>query len=294
MDTKKVELLLKAVDIGSLKRAAELSNYTQSGIVYAMNALEKECGIRFISRDPKGISLTPEGKLLRPYLEDILTATKRFDEMLEMLHDDRSPSLDIGVWPSIARSWLPDLLRRYQKKYPDTKIHVDIATKDLSSLLRTGAIDCALGPYNIAVGDRYIHLKNEDIYVAVPSSFPFPDDTPVSLDELTEYPVFLTSHFAQGPGSKAFQDWYLSLSSSQKIRINSSDGLTLLSMVEQGYGIAFLSHIYKADCPKGVRMLPLTQALVTETILALSPVRPATKALNDLIREVQLYVSGPR
>lgn len=45
MDTKKLELLLAAMNIGSLKKTAEICNYTQSGVIYAINTLEEELQI---------------------------------------------------------------------------------------------------------------------------------------------------------------------------------------------------------------------------------------------------------
>lgn len=290
MDTKKIELLLKAMDIGSLKKTAQICNYTQSGIIYTINTLEKELGIQIITRNAKGVIPTTEGRILKPYLEDIVAASKRFDERVELLLDNQTSTLEIGVWPSIARNWLSDLLRQFNEHYPDVRVHINTATKDLSSLLNDGTIDCAIAPSNIAQSDNYIHLRDERLSVAVPADFPFPENTPVPLSKLSDYPVFLTAHFPNGADSKEFQKWYFSLSASQKVYINSSDGLTLLTMVANGYGIAFLSDIYRAECPKAVKMLPLDVELLTETALILSPVRPTTRILNDFIREVQKFV----
>lgn len=291
MDTKKIELLLKAMDIGSLKKTAQVCNYTQSGIIYTINTLEKELGIPIIARNSKGIIPTAEGRILKPYLEDIVAASKRFNERVELLLDSQSTTLEIGVWPSIARNWLSDLLHQFNKHHPDVRVHINIATKDLSSLLNDGTIDCAIAPSNIAQSNHYIHLRDERLSVAVPADFPFPVNVPVPLSKLSDYPIFLTAHFPNGSGSKEFQEWYFSLSASQKVYINSSDGLTLLTMVEHGYGIAFLSDIYRSECPKEVKMLPLDVELTTETALILSPVKPATKILNDFIREVQEFVN---
>lgn len=291
MDTKKLELLLKAMEIGSLKKTAEMYNYTQSGIVYTINSLEKELGLQFIQRSSKGVVPTPEGRILKPYLEELLAASRSFEERVELLLDDKTPTLEIGVWPSMARIWLPGLLRCFREKYPNVRVNIRIATKDLTALLEEGAIDCAIGPYNIAGENNYIHLKDEQLYVAVPADFPLPGGVPVALEDLSSYPVFLTAHFPTGSGSQAFQDWYFSLAASQKVYIKSADGLTLLAMVEQGYGVAFLSQIYEAECPETVRMLPLEQSLITETVLAFSPVRRVTNVLDDFVQTVQEYIA---
>ena len=45
MDTKKLDALLLAVELGSLTAAAEKMGYTQSGLTNMMHALENELGL---------------------------------------------------------------------------------------------------------------------------------------------------------------------------------------------------------------------------------------------------------
>ena len=55
MESKKLEALLMAVDLGSFTKAAEVMGYTQSGLTHMMNSLEREVG--FTRRRP-----TDEGR----------------------------------------------------------------------------------------------------------------------------------------------------------------------------------------------------------------------------------------
>ena len=64
MDAKKLEILIKAIDMGSFSKAAESVGYTQSGITHLVNSLEKEIGFRLVNRTFNGISLTKEGEIL--------------------------------------------------------------------------------------------------------------------------------------------------------------------------------------------------------------------------------------
>ena len=56
MDAKKLEILIKAIDMGSFSKAAESVGYTQSGITHLVNSLEKEIGFRLVNRTFNGIS----------------------------------------------------------------------------------------------------------------------------------------------------------------------------------------------------------------------------------------------
>ena len=44
MDSKKLEILMTAVDLGSFTKTSEVVGYTQSGLTHMMDALEKEVG----------------------------------------------------------------------------------------------------------------------------------------------------------------------------------------------------------------------------------------------------------
>ena len=64
MESKKLEALLMAVDLGSFTKAAEVMGYTQSGLTHLVNSLEREIGFPLIIRSHNGIALTEEGREL--------------------------------------------------------------------------------------------------------------------------------------------------------------------------------------------------------------------------------------
>ena len=61
MDSKKLEILVTAADLGSFTRASEVVGYTQSGLTHMMDALEKEIGFPLLQRSHSGIQLTDQG-----------------------------------------------------------------------------------------------------------------------------------------------------------------------------------------------------------------------------------------
>ena len=60
MESKKLEALLMAVDLGSFTKAAEVMGYTQSGLTHMMNSLEREVGFTLLERGRgDGVLLVP-------------------------------------------------------------------------------------------------------------------------------------------------------------------------------------------------------------------------------------------
>lgn len=64
MESKKLEALLMAVDLGSFTKAAEVMGYTQSGLTHMMNSLEREVGFTLLERGRGGVP-TDEGRRAR-------------------------------------------------------------------------------------------------------------------------------------------------------------------------------------------------------------------------------------
>mgnify|MGYP002556107571 CR=1 FL=1 len=66
MNIKKYEAFVRAVELGSLSKAAEELGYTQSGISHMMQSLEEEVGFPLMTRTSSGIMPNTEGEMLLP------------------------------------------------------------------------------------------------------------------------------------------------------------------------------------------------------------------------------------
>ena len=100
MDTKKLEALLTAVELGSFTRAAEVLGYTQSGLTHMMNSLEKDIGFTVLLRGRSGVRLTPAGQRILPLVRDCLTSTAALEREIDRR---RRPAAGSGV----GHGWAP-------------------------------------------------------------------------------------------------------------------------------------------------------------------------------------------
>jgi len=283
MDTKKFEVLLETVSAGSLNKAAEKLNYTQSGLVYMMNTLEQEVGIPLLSRDFKGVSLTQEGKQLESFIRDVVEKMARFEEELAKITNNKLSDLFIGAYPSIARHWLPDIIKDFLKDNPGTNIHIRVGVEDIPRWLDEDIISLAIGEPGIVGDNKWIHLQDKEVYVAVPASSSFPADEPVILEDLMEYPVLLPTYNPRSAGNAVLRNWATSRNMVESFTVSAPDGSTLLSMVGSGLGITFLSSLYKYECPNTVRMLPLDPPIVREIGFILKPQKAMTLLMKEFI-----------
>ena len=68
MNIRKYEAYVRAVELGSLSKAAEQLGYTQSGISHMMQSLEEEVGFPLMVRTSAGIVPNSKGELLLPII----------------------------------------------------------------------------------------------------------------------------------------------------------------------------------------------------------------------------------
>ena len=73
------QVMEKVIENGSFAKAAEVLNLTPSAVSHIITKLEDEVELQLLNRDRSGTTLTGNGELLWPYIQDLL----RMDENLE-------------------------------------------------------------------------------------------------------------------------------------------------------------------------------------------------------------------
>ena len=128
MDSKKLEILMTAADLGSLTRASEVVGYTQSGLTHMMDALEREVGFPLLLRNHNGIQLSEYGAMLMPAIREFLQASANLENQIQAIANQRHEVIRIAAYSSIAMHWMPELLYRFKRLCPD--IDVDLRMVD--------------------------------------------------------------------------------------------------------------------------------------------------------------------
>ena len=130
MDTKKLEALLTAVELGSFTRAAEVLGYTQSGLTHIMNSLEKDIGFTVLLRGRSGVRLTPAGQRILPLVRDCLTSTAALEREISLINTHKEDSVRVAAYESIARHWLPEIIQQFRREHPDVTVDIQMGSVD--------------------------------------------------------------------------------------------------------------------------------------------------------------------
>jgi DNA-binding transcriptional LysR family regulator len=119
MNISKYMAFVTTVEYGSFTKAAEILNYSQSAISRMINDLEKEWKISVLERSKAGVKLTSDGLKLLPYAKSLCEEYKKLQMQVDELNGLQSGIIRIGTFSSVATHWLPNIIKEFQKNYPN-------------------------------------------------------------------------------------------------------------------------------------------------------------------------------
>ena len=124
MNIRKYEAFVRAVELGSLSKAAEELGYIQSGISHMMQSLEEEVGFPLMVRTSSGIQANSEGEMLLPVIRQLLNTNESLEQHIARIKGADTGRIRIAAYPSVATYWLPGIIRDFQKDYPHVEIQI--------------------------------------------------------------------------------------------------------------------------------------------------------------------------
>jgi DNA-binding transcriptional LysR family regulator len=146
MNFQQLETFRWIARLGSFGRAAHKVNATQSTVSMRLAELEKELGIVLLDRTRRSVRVTPKGRDLLRYAEEIALLVS---EVRHQVGDARkmSGTLRVGVAELIALTWLPKLMHSIKKSYPQVDVDLQIGLGGgMLSLLESGELDLIMMP----------------------------------------------------------------------------------------------------------------------------------------------------
>ena len=282
MDENKLRALLTAVQCGSITKAAAQLDYTQSGMTHMMNKLETELGCRLLERTSHGVKLTVQGEHLMPYVHNVLRACDVLRREADECSNLQGQCLRVGCFPSIARSWLPDVLQRFRKMHPEVRVDVLVRGNELVEALEDEKIQVALIDDHCARGFEWTPLLRVPLLAVVPLDYPWEEKT-VPLEHLLEG-TFIS-------GAEQDIEPYLP-PAAPHLKIDAADDAAILSMIIGGMGVSVLSSLSLIGFEDRVRGIPLREPIECELVVAVRSSRtasaPVRAFINFLMQQCQL------
>lgn len=281
MDTKKLEALIAAVELGSFTRAAEVLGYTQSGLTHMMNSLEKDIGFTVLVRGRSGVHLTPAGQRILPLVRECLSGSAALEREIALINSHKEDSVRVAAYESIARHWLPEIIQQFRREHPDVTVDIQMGSVDeVYRWVREDRVDMCFASHQEPLALEWTHLRDDELLAILPPDYPSDDETfPMSAFNGQEF--LMPSMGFDKDITRVFNEHGVS----PLIRTTQVSDSAVISMVEHGLGISVLSRLVLWGRQDAVRALPLSPFAVRELGIAARP----RKELRPIVRQFIAY-----
>ena len=262
MDSKKLEILMTAADLGSFTKASEVVGYTQSGLTHMMDALEREVGFPLLRRNHSGIQLTEQGAQLMPAIREFLQANANLENQIRIIAEKKTEVIRIAAYSSIAMHWMPEILYRFRRLCPETNVDLRMVDHALEpfELLESGQTDVIFASRQNYGCCDWIPLYNDRMYAILPKDYPLNGRDVFPLEEFTGQ-EFLMPYGRFDMDVKAALEPVGVKLNAQICRV---DDETVIRMVGRGLGVSMMTELMIRGRTDDVLCVPVSPSAKRE------------------------------
>ncbi|MFC6259720.1 LysR family transcriptional regulator [Levilactobacillus fujinensis] len=197
MNFRQLEYFLAVANAGQITAAAHQLHMAQPPLSYQLKQLEAEMGVTLLNRTVGGTTLTPAGKLLRDYAQQLLDLRDRADSQVRSLGQGLAGVLSVGVISSSMGATPNAKLRTLTRHYPKVQIRLfEDNTYGLIDRLDKHLIDVAIvrTPFT-APGLASKELTTESMAAVVPQKYDHFQGATLRVEDLTTVPLIVYRRF---------------------------------------------------------------------------------------------------
>jgi len=172
MELQQLRYVVAVARSGNFSRAAEQCHVAQPSLSQQIQKLEDELGERLFDRLPRRAKLTHAGESFLPRAQRILAEVETAQRELREVRGKLRGRMTVGVLPTIAPYFLPDVIAAFSKVHPDVEVVIQEDTT--AHLLQLGC-DCELdlAVISLPIDDprfEKVTLFSEKLVLALPAA----------------------------------------------------------------------------------------------------------------------------
>jgi DNA-binding transcriptional LysR family regulator len=284
-----LEAFLSIADHGSFHRAAANLNLSQTALSHRMKKLEDDLGIKLLTRTTRHVALTPAGVELLPKARRLMADISTSFEELRLQGKARQEKLTIGCLPTIAVHYLPPLLGRLRKSFPDLNVRVlDNSKLEIAEKVQSGEAEFGI---TIVAADRWdleiTPLMKEPFVLVCPKAHPLAQQKAVSWSSLKGEPLVRVS--TQTGNRQLIDDALGPRREEMSWRYEVQHIVSALGLVRAGLGLTVVPQLaVNVEESPGLVAVPLRNPSISRTLGVVArrgvPLSPAADALLALLR----------
>jgi DNA-binding transcriptional LysR family regulator len=242
---RELEIFCKVVELESFSKAAEAVSLVQASVSERIAALEKKIGIRLLDRLGRKVIPTAAGELLHKHATLLLEMKETAQLEIERFTGLKQGEISMGGSTIPGEYILPDLIGRFNKKFPHLSVKLTIAdSSEIENRVLEGQLEIGV------TGSKSSHanllcqkLWEDELVLAVPFRHPWARRKSVSLQELHKTPFILRE---DGSGTLKILEAYLRESgedgtSALEVSVRFGSSTAVKEGIKSGLGLSILS-----------------------------------------------------
>lgn len=280
MDSKKLEILMTAADLGSFSKASEVVGYTQSGLTHMMDALEREVGFPLLRRSHSGIALTEEGKRLMPAIREFLQANANLENQIRTIAESQTEVIRIAAYASIAMHWMPEILYRFRRLCPEVNVDLRMVDHALEpfELLESGQTDVIFASRQNYSFCDWTPLYDEKMFAILPKDYPMEGRDTFPLTEFAGQEFLMPYGRFDIDVKAALEPVGVKLNA----RTARVDDETVIRMVGRGLGVSMMTELMIRGRTDDVLCVPVSPPAIRELGMGTHIRKPETESIRRL------------
>lgn len=174
ISTRELRAFLTLAEESSFTRAAALCHLSQPAFSSVIKSLEDMLGMRLFDRSTRHVELTPEG---RDFAVSARRVMSEFEDAMVTARessDRKRGFVSIALLPSLAASWLPGVMAKFNDAYPGIQVDVrDILSEGCIDEVRTRKADFCIAARQSGLSDlRSQAFCSDEFHLVCPRKHP--------------------------------------------------------------------------------------------------------------------------
>ena len=254
MESARCKAFIESVERGSFRAAAEALGYTPSAVSQLVAALEKDLGLTLLVRSKKGVTVTSEGARLAPIVRSYLAREKEMYELASEMQGISVGNLTIAAYPSVATTWLPEIVRTFQRDYPEVQFDImEGIRSEIFAHLDDHVADMGFLAYAEPMHYEWTPLAEESMIAVLPENHRLAGAEVYPISECEKDNFIMTSWGKDQEIQSIFRKYHIT----PNVRYTTYDTPAALAMVRMGLGISFVNELSAQYWNEHLGKLPL-------------------------------------
>ena len=256
----------------------------ESGISQMMAGFEEELGVQLFARAKKGVTLTDNGRMLMPYIQEMTNQKDKLRQAAFNINHKIEGKLRIGSFSSVTAMWMPEVIHYFNRNYPQVEVQIfDGNYDEIRDWIIHGQVDCGFLSSIVADNLKFYPLCEDPLCAVMQKNHPLAEKKSVRLEELLEYPFIIETpgcdndilHLLERCGKEP------------KTSYSFRDDTLIMAFVKNGLGVTISQKLVMKAFANDVESRPLEPG--RSRIIGLAFV----KTMNSVVTKILLeYLKG--